>query len=594
MASNRGTSVKAYEIFQDVPVRRNYAKKRQIQELKKVERLVWSYGLVHPELRISLVHDQNQLVLKTSCKSSLIGLQQVLGMEICSRLEHHCLSLDNLSAHLILPKVGDDKCLKSSSEQLFLFLNSRPVKSKSLEKLIKNAYLDKFPCGLLHLQLPPEQIDVNVEADKTKVFIENEDKILDFVLQQLKSVYEIVQVHPGGDKRAQVQKNVVVEESSLEKSSDESILESSLNKDLNHDVSLGSSMSKWQEKRMANLELNNSSEASWSKGNLFKTIQPVSVFTGKDPIVENPQFNKRPMRDDFAPAKKKQSLITSFSEDFNSKDILEDSAKKKRKLNSSFSSEDKKLRKAPEKTEPSLDSYLVHEPIETHAVTRKPEKRRKILEVKMSPEKVLDFHADPGESAVSDVIGQLKPSGFWVVQLAHPQELVIVNHQRVQEVIMFKRLLQTHNLGGCPMPKQPIDLYSEPRWNPLLNQTLESLFKKDSIEDKRFENNGIAIRKINSAPHLTHVSPKVPFMGCSDVMEILQVIQDNPEAGLEDCRPLKVIAYLKSEARRISSQIPPNVDKDEVRSLVQVINEGKMDVCIHSRPLFWSLASTSD
>lgn len=83
--------------------------------------------------------------------------------------------------------------------------------------------------------------------------------------------------------------------------------------------------------------------------------------------------------------------------------------------------------------------------------------------------------------------------GHWIVNLG--EELSILNHVRVQEVIVFKRLMQNHPLKSNPLPKDPIDIYKESRWNPDFNSTLESLFENDVIEDKRFTLNGIKIKR---------------------------------------------------------------------------------------------------
>ena len=94
---------------------------------------------------------------------------------------------------------------------------------------------------------------------------------------------------------------------------------------------------------------------------------------------------------------------------------------------------------------------------------------------------------------------------------------------------------------------------------------------------------------IFSSPILAEVCHKIPFMGISDVMEIVKVIKTNPNAQFEECRPLKVIAFLKSEAKRITGQMAPNADLETVQGLVDFITQEKLDVCIHSKPLFYSL-----
>jgi hypothetical protein len=92
---------------------------------------------------------------------------------------------------------------------------------------------------------------------------------------------------------------------------------------------------------------------------------------------------------------------------------------------------------------------------------------------------------------------------------------------------------------------------------------------------------------IYSSPMLTEVCHKIPFMGISDVMEIIKVIKTNSNAQFEECRPLKVIAFLKSEAKIITGQMAPNADLETVQGLVDFITQEKLDVCIHSKPLFY-------
>ena len=55
--------------------------------------------------------------------------------------------------------------------------------------------------------------------------------------------------------------------------------------------------------------------------------------------------------------------------------------------------------------------------------------------------------------------------------------------------------MQNHPLKSNSLPKDPIDIYNESRWNPDFNSTLESLFENDVIEDKRFTLNGIKIKR---------------------------------------------------------------------------------------------------
>ena len=66
------------------------------------------------------------------------------------------------------------------------FVNDRPVKSKLLISALEEAYRNqlmagKFPAGVLHLQLPPNAVDVNVHPAKTEVKFLNEKAVFDCV-----------------------------------------------------------------------------------------------------------------------------------------------------------------------------------------------------------------------------------------------------------------------------------------------------------------------------------------------------------------------------------------------------------------------------
>ena len=71
--------------------------------------------------------------------------------------------------------------------------------------------------------------------------------------------------------------------------------------------------------------------------------------------------------------------------------------------------------------------------------------------------------------------------------------------------------------------------------------------------------------------------------------KIIKVIKTNPNAQFEECRSFEVIAFLESEAKRITGQMAPNADLETVQGLVDFVTQEKLDVCIHYEPLFYSL-----
>ena len=73
----------------------------------------------------------------------------------------------------------------SRAYQIF-FVNGRPVKSKLLQSALEEAYrnqlmVGKFPACVLHLQVPPHTVDVNVHPAKTEVKFLSEREAFDCI-----------------------------------------------------------------------------------------------------------------------------------------------------------------------------------------------------------------------------------------------------------------------------------------------------------------------------------------------------------------------------------------------------------------------------
>jgi len=107
--------------------------------------------------------------------------------------------------------------------------------------------------------------------------------------------------------------------------------------------------------------------------------------------------------------------------------------------------------------------------------------------------------------------------------------------------------MKTQSLPSAPVLRGPIDLFSEPSWDPELSVTLLELAggqtqNRIEISDPRFVLNGITIqvRPGTERALLTTVASVVNFMGVDDIVEILKAIKHNKEVSIENCRPLKV------------------------------------------------------
>ena len=88
-ANAQGTLIVASQLFYNVPVRKQYysTAKTKKDELSKVEDMLLNFGLIHPQLHLSLHHNRSPVWQKSRAVDFTANIHQVLGHSICSQME---------------------------------------------------------------------------------------------------------------------------------------------------------------------------------------------------------------------------------------------------------------------------------------------------------------------------------------------------------------------------------------------------------------------------------------------------------------------------------------------------------------------------
>ena len=60
-----------------------------------------------------------------------------------------------------------EKCLRSTNDQTFTFVNKRPVTIKGLDKVLRKIFHGNYPIGVINIKTSQDELDVNVEPNKT-------------------------------------------------------------------------------------------------------------------------------------------------------------------------------------------------------------------------------------------------------------------------------------------------------------------------------------------------------------------------------------------------------------------------------------------
>ncbi|HES57827.1 MAG TPA: DNA mismatch repair endonuclease MutL, partial [Firmicutes bacterium] len=167
---SRGTVVTARELFYNTPVRQKFLRSRQ-SETGMVAKLLASYALAFPEVRW-LLTSSGRTVLEATGDGDIQGvLTDLAGKDLAGalvRVDYEFPPL-GLSGLISAPHVH-----RHNRSRQWYFVNRRPVSNRVLFRAVDDALREfvspgKFPACALFLDLPPEEIDVNIHPMKTEV-----------------------------------------------------------------------------------------------------------------------------------------------------------------------------------------------------------------------------------------------------------------------------------------------------------------------------------------------------------------------------------------------------------------------------------------
>jgi DNA mismatch repair protein MutL len=190
----QGTVVSVENLFYNVPARLKF-QKSETAERSQIAGLVTRYALAYPRVRFRLEFDN-----RTSFQSSGSGdvrevLAAVYGVDVARQLlevgsaydvpagtagsdadDDFVVLHDRRPADVIAVRgfISPPALTRSNRRDITLFVNGRWVQDFRLSAAVLQAYhtllmVGRFPLGVILLDLPPEDVDVNVHPTKAEV-----------------------------------------------------------------------------------------------------------------------------------------------------------------------------------------------------------------------------------------------------------------------------------------------------------------------------------------------------------------------------------------------------------------------------------------
>ena len=215
-----GTTFTIRDLFFNTPARRKFLKSEQT-ELAHIAALVTHYALAHPTRHFELHSATQALLVAPAVANAGDRLFQIFGKETFQLMLPTTAEMDFRHAGLPEPPpwkrdadythadpgylritgfVSKPELQKLNRNAIYVFVNQRLIRDKLILHALNEAYRNiipptSYPVVLLFLEMPPQEVDVNVHPAKTEVRFRQPSFVHDFVRDTVRTT--LMQARPA-------------------------------------------------------------------------------------------------------------------------------------------------------------------------------------------------------------------------------------------------------------------------------------------------------------------------------------------------------------------------------------------------------------
>ncbi len=185
-----GTTIEIRQLFYNTPVRRKFLRTPQT-EMGHVTEAFTRIALAFPSLHFTLQHNERNVHDLPPVGSWRERIARFFGLEVADALIpiEGQDNLVRLSGYVARPSLN-----RANNRLQYFFLNGRHIRDRALQHALGEAYrglllVGRFPVAFLHLQIPPDTVDVNVHPTKLEVRFQDGGRIYSQLLSTLRQKF---------------------------------------------------------------------------------------------------------------------------------------------------------------------------------------------------------------------------------------------------------------------------------------------------------------------------------------------------------------------------------------------------------------------
>src|ERR1043166_7188330 len=182
-ARARGTTIGVRDLFFNVPARRKFLRSEATESFH-LTNLVTHYALAHPEIAFTLTNNGREVLRAGAASNLRERAYQIFGAEFLEGLLE--VGGGRLGVARVTGYVSAPRERRTTRDAQYLFVNGRFVRDRLVARALSEGYRTvlphgTYPAALLFLEVPPEEVDVNVHPAKTEVRFRRASAVADAV-----------------------------------------------------------------------------------------------------------------------------------------------------------------------------------------------------------------------------------------------------------------------------------------------------------------------------------------------------------------------------------------------------------------------------
>ncbi|MCB0102737.1 MAG: DNA mismatch repair endonuclease MutL [Anaerolineales bacterium] len=183
----QGTVVRVENLFYNVPARLKFLK-TDTTERRAIDSLVTRYALAYPNIRFKVTDGKNVTLQTAGDGDRRAILASLYGVDVAKQMLEVMATEGDMTLTGFISPVS---LTRSNRKEITFFINGRWVQEISLNSALLQAYhtllmVGRYPLTALFLEMPAEDVDVNVHPTKAEVRFRAQDKIFSFVQRSVR------------------------------------------------------------------------------------------------------------------------------------------------------------------------------------------------------------------------------------------------------------------------------------------------------------------------------------------------------------------------------------------------------------------------